>query len=141
MSRFLFSAAVAVSLAAVARADVGFTGVAAGDATDTAAIVWTRLDDATAAHNGIAGKLSVQLSTDGATFKTVIADAANWTAEHDYVYKSELTGLLPAKKYFYRFSAGTTVSPVGTFKTAPDAKTAAPVRIAFSGDAHGAWRP
>src|SRR5690349_11979250 len=107
--------ALVLMVAAAARGDVGFTGVAAGDATDTAAIVWTRLEDGTQSHAGVTGKLSVELSTDGKTFKQVVADATNWNAEHDFVYKTELTGLSPGTEYFYRFLSGTATSPVGRF--------------------------
>ena len=56
--------------------------------------------------------------------------------------KIDASGLESGTRYFYRFTTYQgELSPVGTFKTAPDAATAAPVHFGFSGDADGQWRP
>ncbi len=140
-------AAVQMSFSTLAHAD-GFTGVAAGDATSNAAVIWTRLDDGTATHTGVVGTFDVQLSTDKNVWNPVLPGASNGTAafaaNHDYTYKTDLTGLNAATQYYYRFvsnAPGNATSAIGTFKTAPAANAAAPVRLAFSGDANGSWRP
>ena len=124
------------------RADVDFLGVAAGDATDTEAVLWTRALDANAAS---ATTLAVQLAANdptlasGAVVGTVSTDPAK-----DYTVKFFVTNLLAGTRYYYRFLNATNpanASIIGTFKTAPSFDSAAPVRFAFSGDCDGLIRP
>ena len=129
-----------VLVAGSATATTLFTGVAAGDASETRAILWTRTTDASG--NGVAdASLAVQVSTD-ADFRTFITFAAGSSAATGYTTRVDATGLPSGRHQFYRFVAGDgSVSQTGTFKTAPSATTAARVRIGFSGDADGQWRP
>ena len=61
---------------------------------------------------------------------------------HAGTVKIDASGLSSHTRYFYRFVAEDgAVSPTGRFITAPREDEKAPVRFAFSGDAHGAWRP
>ncbi len=125
----------------IAGVTAGFSGVAAGDATDTSAILWTRTVDA-ATKQGISNNLTLQLSTD-ATFATISNTFTTVSdPNRDFTTKVDATGLQTGTKYYYRFqSAPGELSGVGTFKTAPAATIAAPVRFAVSGDADGKWRP
>jgi phosphodiesterase/alkaline phosphatase D-like protein len=113
--------------------------VGAGDATSSDAILWTRAkNSSTAAGVGLAAEVSTDQTfvNDLATF-TGITDPA-----HDYTIHIDATGLDSGTRYFYRFVANDqTVSPVGTFVTAPDSAAQVPVRFGFTGDADGLMRP
>ncbi|HVT79998.1 MAG TPA: alkaline phosphatase D family protein [Phycisphaerae bacterium] len=139
MKRRLALHALVILAATTARADVAFTGIAAGDATTTSAIVWARAVDAAAPGACV---LALQYGTDeklaGATELAV-----QTSAERDFTCKAELTSLQPNTRYYYRFlnPTKTQASAIGTFKTAPAPDAAVEIRLAFSGDAHTQWRP
>jgi phosphodiesterase/alkaline phosphatase D-like protein len=136
----IFNPTTAAS-AATAKNKVAFSGVAAGDATTTSGILWTRTVDKVT-NQGIATNLNVQVSTD-ANFATI---AKSYTGlsdpNRDYTLKVDATGLTSGTKYYYRFqTGGGDTSAVGTFKTAIDPTKAAAVRFGFSGDYDGLMRP
>jgi phosphodiesterase/alkaline phosphatase D-like protein len=127
--------------AATAKGKVAFSGVAAGDATTSSEILWTRTVDA-ATKQGITANLNVQVSTD-VNFATIAKSYTGLTdANRDYTLKVDATGLASGTKYYYRFqTGGGDTSGVGTFKTAIDPTKAAAVRFGFSGDYDGLMRP
>lgn len=110
-------------------------GVAAGDATDTTAIFWTRLPDSTAG-----GFLDV--STD-ATFATGVQTLpVTPTLGDDGTVKVDVGSLLPSTVYFYRFRQSMDTSATGRVKTTPspgDATTV--VHVGWSGDTNAFYRP
>lgn len=118
---------------------VSFLAVGAGDASSTDAILWTRAQDITRS-TGVG--LMAQVSTDP-TFATGLATFAGVTdPAHDYTIHVDATGLQAGTRYFYRFVADDgTISPVGTFVTAPSATASVPVSLGFTGDADGLMRP
>jgi phosphodiesterase/alkaline phosphatase D-like protein len=135
--------AVGISLAATsAHADLTFLGVAAGDATSTEAVLWTRAVDTNApAINFVVANISTNPSGFGGAIPPIYVIA---NPEKDYTAKVTATGLKPGTRYYYWFENETNAynrSIVGTFKTAPAASDAVPVRFAFSGDADGLIRP
>ena len=107
-------------------------GVIVGDVTASSALLWARSDrEAT---------LNVVLSggRHGAT------PSATARAADDYTAGVPLEGLAPATVYRYRawFSLGAPGKPhgppaEGSFRTAPAADAAAPVRLDFGGDVSG----
>src|SRR5262249_7646866 len=118
---------------------VSFLAVGAGDASSSDAILWTRAQDSsTAAGVG----LLAQVSTDP-TFATGLATFAGVTdPAHDYTIHVDATGLQAGTRYYYRFVASdNTISPVGTFVTAPAATANVPVSLGFTADAAGLMRP
>ncbi len=120
---------------------VAFSGVAAGDATTSSEILWTRTVDANT-KQGILATLTVQVSTD-ANFSS-IAKTYTVTSDpnRDYTAKLDATGLTGNTRYYYRFQTpGGDISPVGTFKTAADITAKVAVKFGFSGDADGLMRP
>src|SRR5258708_7781825 len=129
-----------MSLAAMsARADVTFLGVAAGDATSNDAILWTRALDASAPG---ATSLTAQVAPNDPTITSgVVTFSATTDPAKDYTAKVVAAGLQSNTRYYYRFVSGTNASITGTFKTSPDAGTAAPVHFGFSGDCDGLIRP
>src|SRR5262249_12605479 len=134
-----------------ADASVSFLGVAAGDATSTSAILWTRAVDSTVPANT---SLMLEYSTSplpsdvldqlAALLRGVNQKSGACTTDStkDYVCKVKLDGLTPNTVYYYRFvgpAKETSIS--GRFKTAPDSSTSAAVHFGFSGDNDGLIRP
>jgi phosphodiesterase/alkaline phosphatase D-like protein len=118
---------------------VSFLGVGAGDATSSDAILWTRAQDS----SSLAGVgLMAQVSADP-TFATGLATFAGTTdPAHDFTIHVDALGLQPGTRYYYRFVASdNTMSPAGTFATAPGATTQTAVNFGFTGDADGLMRP
>ncbi|MGC3988202.1 MAG: acid phosphatase [Chthoniobacteraceae bacterium] len=128
-----------LSASLTASANLSFSGVAAGDTSDTEAILWTRAVDSAAPANAA---LTLQLSPDS-TFTTGIITANGTTdSTKDYTLKLDVTGLTPGTRYYYRFvGPNGELSNIGTFKTAPSANTSATLHFAFSGDCDGLMRP
>jgi alkaline phosphatase D len=110
-------------------------GVAAGDATETAAVFWTRVPDAAAGA-------TLEVAEDAAFASGLRTVAVPTPAPgDDRTVKVEVTGLAPATAYFYRFRQGAAVSRTGRVVTAPAPVEARPVRFGWSGDANAYHRP
>jgi alkaline phosphatase D len=139
-----FAAAMSAAgllLATGALAATGFTGVAAGDMTAATAILWTRTVDA-ASGQPLAVPMTAQLATDPEFRNILFAFRGATDPARAGTLKLEATGLQSHTRYYYRFVAvDGAVSPTGTFTTAPRQDEKVAIRFAFSGDAHGAWRP
>ncbi|NUT15475.1 MAG: alkaline phosphatase, partial [Cupriavidus sp.] len=90
-------------------------GVASGDPLADRVIVWTRV---TVSSPGTLN-LKWEVASD-ANFGAIVArgDAATGP-EQDYTIKVDVTGLMPASIYFYRFLLGVQPSPTGRTKTLP----------------------
>jgi alkaline phosphatase D len=130
---------LAAVLPCASQALTRFSCVAAGDATETSAILWVR---ATVPRQDPAPSLVAEVATD-AEFRhvefraEVAADPAR-----DGIAKLQAAPLAAGTLHFYRFRAGDgAVSSVGRLRTAPPASERRGVRLAFSGDADGRWRP
>lgn len=100
--------------AALARFD---HGVASGDPTADAVILWTR---ATPRDAG-ATRLPVDwlITSDPALREVVARGRATADAARDYTVKVDVAGLAPGTTYWYRFASGEVASPVGRTRTAP----------------------
>jgi phosphodiesterase/alkaline phosphatase D-like protein len=153
MQRLRFNACVVIFLAIFtlnAHASVSFLGVAAGDATSTSAVLWTRaVDSAAPATTALTLEYGTSpLPPDPLNELTALLNgvtqrsgACTTDSTKDYVCKLKLTGLTPNTVYYYRFvGPAKEASSVGRFKTAPDSSTSAPVHFAFSGDNDGLIR-
>ncbi len=121
----LFSAEAA---AAPALDGIFGYGVASGDPTATAVILWTRATPprpgrpAATPGSGLGDPLPVswQVARDPA-FRSVVAQGRTTaTAATDHTVKVDVTGLAPYSRYYYRFRALGQTSPVGVTRTAPD---------------------
>ena len=134
-------AAAAGFTIATANADLAFLGVAAGDATNTDVIVWTRAKDEINPHPT---DINVQITTDptfSSGISTILAGTA--AAPTDYTVKTNIGSLQSGTIYYYRFQTtnGLIKSNIGKFKTAPDPMAPVAVRFAVSGDCDGLIRP
>src|SRR5215211_4104396 len=124
------------ALPAVQPGQPTFThGVASGDVTSTSAILWTRVDRRASV------KVEVWDDPSLTGQKVFQATEPQTSSAGDFTVKIEATGLQPDTAYYYRFrhgnEAGGAVSPVGTFKTAPDPGAPASVKFTFTGDSDG----
>jgi alkaline phosphatase D len=128
----LLFAAVSARPAPAATTDrVGFpNGVAIGDVTATAAVVWTRTDRPAAV------KLEVSRNP---SFRgpDVFHRTVHTAGSDDFTAHVEATGLSPATTYFYRWRHGAETARTGTFRTAPGVGSAEDVRFAYTGDSDG----
>jgi alkaline phosphatase D len=105
------------------------SGVASGDVTDTAAILWTRADQA--------GTVRLQVAADEAFSQIVQEVQAAATAATDYTVQFDVQGLAPATVHYYRFllvEDPSATSVVGTFHTSPPPDQAVGFRFVLSGD-------
>lgn len=104
-------------------------GIASGDPRPDSIILWTRIDGSTAP---VAAK--VELALDEAFTQPIALSNATVTAEPewDHTIRHKVTGLQPHTTYYYRFTAGSSVSPVGRTKTAPlESASVQELRFAF----------
>jgi alkaline phosphatase D len=108
-------------------------GVASGDATPSSFMAWTRVDGP--------GSVTLEVASDDAFTTIVFTTAASPNTLGDNTVKLDVTGLLPATQYFYRFIQGMAVSRVGRVKTAPLPASIDPVRFAWTGDSNAFFKP
>ncbi len=115
--------------------DVFTLGVASGDPTAEAIILWTRLALDTTADDGLAGMpdedvdVAWDLATDEAFEQLVASATATATAAHGHSLHVDATGLEPGTDYWYRFRLGDQTSTVGRTRTLP---TGSPDRFAVA---------
>jgi len=98
-------------------------GVASGDPRPDRVVLWTRLAPTPLLTGGgmPATAVSVQweVATD-ASFATLVATGAAWAVpEAAHSLHIDAQGLAPNNWYWYRFTVGPWVSPVGRTRTAP----------------------
>jgi alkaline phosphatase D len=131
---FLLNAArlaAAVSASGIVRAapsnGAGYPfslGVASGSPLPDSVVLWTRilpdpLDAASAP--GLAVPLRWEVAQDEGFRKIVARGSAVATPELAHSVRVNVTGLQPARWYWYRFMLGDAVSPAGRTRTAPAA--------------------
>lgn len=90
-------------------------GVASGDPSQTAVILWTRVTPE--AQEAVPVMWNVSRDT---AMKDVVKKGTFVTGpERDFTVKVDVDGLEPGQIYYYWFTAGQTASPVGTTRTLP----------------------
>jgi alkaline phosphatase D len=150
--RFLHGLAAAGALAALpARAQPNVRtrfgafpfslGVASGYPQPSRLVLWTRLAPEPLAPGGGMDPEPVpvrwEIARDEALKDIVAAGTAYATPEWAHSVHVEVSGLQPARPYWYRFSAGDAVSPIGRTRTAPGlAARAGRLRFAFASCQH-----
>jgi alkaline phosphatase D len=120
----------AAAAAAPASHGIFGYGVASGDPTATAVIIWTRAtppprrpgDPVATPGSGLGAPLHVdwELAHDEHFRRPVRRGSVLTSAACDHTVKVDVTGLHPYTRYYYRFTAKGQVSAVGRTQTAPD---------------------
>ncbi|MBW3640700.1 MAG: alkaline phosphatase D family protein [Actinobacteria bacterium] len=112
-------------------------GVASGDPLPDGVVLWTRLAPRPLAEDGRGGMpdrpVPVEWQVaDDEDFRQVVSEGTELAGpELAHSVHAEVSGLRPGAEYFYRFRAGSEISPVGRTKTAP-APGALLDRLAFA---------
>lgn len=100
---------------------VAFThGVASGDPLSDRVMLWTRLAP-TGADTPTSIPVTVTVARDAAMTQVVGTWSAQARAAQDYCVKVDAAGLQQDRWYYYRFSSGGVLSPVGRTRTFPAA--------------------
>ncbi|MFF0410051.1 alkaline phosphatase D family protein [Kitasatospora sp. NPDC004745] len=109
-------------------------GIASGDPLPDGVLLWTRVTPAPEAvpGSGLGPDTEVrwELAADQAFTRVTAGGTVTATAAADHTVKADVRGLAPDTTYWYRFTAGATVSPVGRTRTTP-ATDATPARVRF----------
>ena len=127
------------SLPSIAPGTAGFPdGVAAGDVTDSSAVLWTR----TSADASVDVSVYDFVVTPGSPFLTpgttpVFTASGSTSAATDDTVKIPVTGLQSDHIYFYRFTNGVESSQLGRFVTAPAPAAPASFRFVVAADSDG----
>jgi alkaline phosphatase D len=101
-------------------------GVASGDPTAEAVILWTRLALDPDADDGLGGmadedvEVVWEVATDEAFEQLVASDAVTARADHGHSIHVDATGLAAGTDHWYRFRLGDETSTVGRTRTLPD---------------------
>lgn len=91
-------------------------GVASGDPTASAVVIWTRVTPA-GAGGAVTG--TWEAAEDEAFKRPLHSGAFASGPERDYTVKIDVTDLPPGRTFYYRFRTGTATSPVGRAITLP----------------------
>ncbi|MFJ9810139.1 alkaline phosphatase D family protein [Streptomyces sp. NPDC101158] len=123
-----------VATASPALADAGapafLHGIASGDPLPDGVLLWTRVtptpDAAPGSGRGADAPVGWELAEDRSFARTVASGTVVASASSDHTVKVDVRGLRPATSYWFRFTSGGTVSPIGRTRTAPAVDAAAP---------------
>lgn len=103
-------------------------GVASGDPTPDGFVLWTRLAPSPLETGGGMPDVTVpirwQIARDEGFTQLVADGAVHTSAAVAHSVHVDVTGLQPGQTYWYRFTTGGQVSPVGLTRTAPAAGSA-----------------
>jgi alkaline phosphatase D len=120
----------AAAAAAPASDGIFGYGVASGDPTADAVVIWTRAtpprrrpgDPVATPGSGLGQPVSVlwEVARDPLFRRRVRHGVVRTGADSDHTVKVDVTGLEPYTRYYYRFRAEGETSPVGRTQTAPD---------------------
>jgi alkaline phosphatase D len=117
--------AALAALPATASAAKFQYGVTSSEATQSSIVLWTRAP--------ATGKVVAEVSPDR-RFRKVTHKSQAASKSHDNTVRIKVGRLKPSSTYFYRFRQGTSVSPTGSFITAPKASSTKAFSFSYSGD-------
>ena len=115
-------------------------GVASGDPTSTAVMIWTRLAprpfEPDGGMTGLRTAVNWEVADDEAFATIVKRGRATAAPELGFSIHVDVDGLAPDRWYFYRFTSMDASSPVGRLRTAPVAGGTSPLRFVFNSCQH-----
>ncbi|HWL44449.1 MAG TPA: alkaline phosphatase D family protein [Ilumatobacter sp.] len=120
-------------------------GVASGDPTPEAVVIWTRVaPEPFVAGGGVSGLVTVDwaMATDPALSNVVASGQVVTDATRAHTVHVDVTGLNPGTTYYYGFATGGQSSVVGRTRTAPAGSTShlrfalASCQQIFDGNSH-----
>ncbi|MEU7277722.1 alkaline phosphatase D family protein [Streptomyces sp. NPDC045431] len=118
------------SAAADTASPVFHHGVASGDPLPDGVLLWTRVtpspDALPGSGKGPDTEVRWEVAEDRAFTGVVARGTVTATAATDHTVKVDVRGLRQATAYYFRFTTGAVVSPVGRTRTAPAPDAAAP---------------
>ncbi|WP_340692008.1 alkaline phosphatase D family protein [Hyphomonas sp.] len=92
-------------------------GVASGDPTRSAIVIWTRALPVDPGVTTLSVVYQVSMTPE---FDTLLLEGVSLTtSSRDFTVKHDVAGLQPGTVYYYRFLAGSVVSATGRMKTLP----------------------
>lgn len=92
-------------------------GVASGEPATDGFLIWSRITPATGTTGS--ATLTYEVATDQGFSNIVSTGTTETGAYRDWTVKTDVTGLKPGKRYFYRFKTSNATSPTGRSKTLP----------------------
>ncbi|MGI5449295.1 alkaline phosphatase D family protein [Streptomyces sp. CA-243310] len=105
-------------------------GIASGDPLPDGVLLWTRVTPSPEAVPGSglgpATAVGWEVAEDRNFARVVASGSVTATAAADHTVKVDVRGLRPHTPYWYRFTAGATVSAIGRTLTAPPVDAATP---------------
>ena len=113
---------VSSSSAEVERSLAFEHGVASGDPLSDRIMVWTRVTPKDASTADV--DISWEVARDAAFTQMLHSGSASTGQARDFTLKVDVQNLTPGQSYYYRFKAGSAVSPVGRMTTLPAAGVA-----------------
>ena len=115
-------------------------GVASGDPIADGGVLWTRLAprplEPEGGMSGIRTAVRWEVADDEAFGRVVQQGRVTAAPELSYSVHVDVEGLAPDRWYFYRFSSGDAMSPVGRLRTAPPAAATSPLRMGVASCQH-----
>lgn len=122
--------ATSATTASAQEAPAFLHGIASGDPLPDGVLLWTRITPTPEAVPG-SGKgpdtaVSWEVAEDKAFTRVVARGATTSKAASDHTVKVDVRGLRQATAYYFRFTVGSSVSPVGHTRTTPAADATTP---------------
>ncbi|MET3987642.1 alkaline phosphatase D family protein [Streptomyces sp. PvR034] len=123
LAPFAATAALGSVAHAAETAPAFLHGVASGDPLPDGVLLWTRVTPTAEAVPGSGlgptTRVDWEVAEDQGFTRITASGSLTTSAAADHTVKADVRGLRPQTTYWYRFTAGTTVSPVGRTRTAP----------------------
>jgi alkaline phosphatase D len=122
--------ATTATAASAEEAPVFLHGIASGDPLPDGVLLWTRItptpDAVPGSGKGPDTAVSWEVAEDKGFARIVARGSTTSKAASDHTVKVDVRGLRQATVYYFRFTAGASVSPVGRTRTAPATDAATP---------------
>ncbi|MFD9226058.1 alkaline phosphatase D family protein [Streptomyces sp. NPDC060064] len=124
------AAATSANAASAQEAPAFLHGLASGDPLPDGVLLWTRItptpDAVPGSGKGPDTAVSWEVAEDKGFTRVVARGTTTSKAASDHTVKVDVRGLRQATAYYFRFTAGTVLSPVGRTRTAPATDAATP---------------